>query len=64
MQKKEDLDTPFPEKTNCRYKIPEEFLESETWIANCFSYSLTYFSHLPIYSSANRNNHSASRKCQ
>jgi hypothetical protein len=30
MQKNEDLDTLFPAKSKCRYKIPEEFLESET----------------------------------
>jgi hypothetical protein len=64
MQKNEDLDTVFPAKSKYFYKIAEEFLESETPVANCHSSSPIRLPYYPRYSSASRNNHSASRKCQ
>jgi hypothetical protein len=61
MQKSGSLDTPFDRKTDCGYKIWEEFPDSESLSQNYDPDSPIY---LPRYSSASRNSQSASMKCQ
>ncbi len=61
MQKNGSLDTPFNGKTDCSYKIWEEFLDSESLLQNYVAPSPLY---LPRYSNASRNSQSALMKCQ